>query len=65
MGMSAAEVDRLSMWQLMAQAEAFIDQHTPEKDRKMSVDEADSLDAWMDRMDDRDKRGEVNGHNRY
>ena len=64
MGISADRVNKMSLWQLMAQAESWVDQHTPEKDRKMSVDEADSLDAWMDRMDDRDKRGEVNGHDR-
>jgi hypothetical protein len=44
MGMSPSEVDRLSIWQLMAAADGYADAHSP--DGGAGLSEAEKDDLW-------------------
>lgn len=50
MGLSATQVDEMSLWQLSVQAEAFADAHAPKDTAKgLTEDEFDDLSALIEK----------------
>jgi hypothetical protein len=49
MGLSPAEVDRLSMWQFMAACRGFAEAHDPDSGKQLSDAEADDVWEWLNR----------------
>ncbi len=47
MGMSPAEVDRLSLWQFLAAADGFARANDPDSGKELSSAEADDIWKWL------------------
>jgi hypothetical protein len=50
MGFAATQVDGMSLWQFLSQVEGYADAHTPDKDKKNKLSDAqfESLASLMD-----------------